>query len=121
MSIENVKADLRELMKLTRKQGLPSANAIAIPVTIAYPGADVWGEYVAPADGYVSIHGGQRSGLDIRYGRISTCCWTQDSSPLITSAWAPVRAGDRVAYHLIKHDRSDTDVEGFFIPCVGAV
>ena len=45
MSIETVKKDLRETMKLTRKEVLPSTGKIEFTPVIATDGDDKWGRH----------------------------------------------------------------------------
>lgn len=121
MSIENVKADLRELMKLTRKQVLPSTRKIEFTPVVATDGDDKWGSYVAPSDGYLCLFGGEGSSLDMLSPKgIQSTIWRTDISRQITGAWLIVEAGEVIAYHLYRMSGSPQNQRGVFIPLKGS-
>lgn len=121
MSIENVKADLRELMKLTRKQVLPSTRKIEFTPVVATDGDDKWGSYVAPSDGYLCLFGGELSSLDMLSPKgIQSTIWRTDVSRQVTGAWLIVEAGEVVSYHMYKDLSGRHDHKGVFIPLKGS-
>ncbi len=121
MSIETVKKDLREMMKLTRKQVLPSAGKIEFTPVIATEGDDRWGSYVAPSDGYLCIFGGEFSSIDIASPKgLQSTVWRIDNKQQIAGAWLIVEAGESVRYHLSKDLSGRHDHNGVFIPLKGS-
>lgn len=121
MSIETVKKDLREMMKLTRKQVLPSTGKIEFTPVIATAGDDKWGSYVAPSDGYLCIFGGEFSSIDmVSPKRLQSTVWRIGDSRQIAGAWLIVEAGEVVSYHLYKDLSGRHDHNGVFIPFKGS-
>lgn len=121
MSIETVKKDLREMMKLTRKQVLPSTGKIEFTPVIATDGDDKWGSYVAPSDGYLCIFGGEFSSIDMRSTKgLQSTVWRIDGKQQIAGAWLIVEAGESVSYHLSKDLSGRHDHNGVFIPFKGS-
>ena len=117
MSIETVKKDLREMMKLTRKQVLPSTGKIEFTPVIATAGDDKWGSYVAPSDGYLCIFGGEFSSLEIASTKgLQSAAWLIGSEQQIAGGWLIVEAGEVVSYHLHKNLSGRHDHIGKFIP-----
>lgn len=121
MSIENAKADLRELMKLTRKQVLPSTRKIEFTPVVATDDDDKWGSYVAPSDGYLCLFGGEFSSIDICSTKgLQFTVWRTDSLQQIAGGWLIVEAGEFVSYHLSKDLSGRHDHKGVFIPLKGS-
>lgn len=121
MSIENVKADLREMMKLTRKQALPSTGKIEFTPVVATASDDKWGNYVAPSDGYLCIFGGEHSSIDIGSTKgLQSTVWRTDGLQQIAGGWLIVEAGELVSYHLSKDLSGRHDHKGVFIPFKGS-
>lgn len=121
MSIENVKKDLREMMKLTRKQVLPSTRKIEFTPVIATDGDDKWGSYVAPSDGYLCIFGGEFSSIDIASPKgLQSTAWLIGSKQQTAGGWLIVEAGEVVSYHLYKDLSGRHDHIGRFIPFKGS-
>lgn len=120
MSIQNVKADLQALVKLTRKQVLPSTGKIEFTPTIATDSGDKWGSYVAPSDGYLCLFGGEFSSLDMVSPKgLQTAVWRTDGSQQIAGGWLIVEAGETVRYHMHKNLSGRHDHTGIFIPLKG--
>lgn len=121
MSIENVKKDLREMMKLTRKQVLPDAGKIEFAPVIATADDDKWGNYVAPSDGYLCIFGGEFSSPDIASPKgLQSTIWSTAGSQQIAGGWLIVEAGEVVIYHMYKDLSGRHDHKGVFIPFKGS-
>lgn len=121
MSIENVKADLRALMKLSRKQMLPGIGKIEFEPVLSTAGDDKWGSYVAPSDGYLCLFGGEFSSLDLVTPKGLQCTvWSTNGSQQIAGGWLVVEAGETVSYHMYKDSSGTRNHKGVFIPFKGS-
>lgn len=119
MSIETVKKDLREMMKLTRKQTALSDAGAETRYSVKNSDTD-WTRVIAPEDGAFSFEVAEYK-VELRNDTsgLRSSVWRDADG--FRAVWILARKGDRIAAKAHAPGGSSTFDALKFIPCVGAV
>lgn len=119
MSIENVKKDLREMMKLTRKQTALSVEGAGARYSVKNSDTD-WTRVIAPEDGAFSFDVAEYK-VELRNDTsgLRSIVWRDVDG--FRAVWVLARKGDNIAAKAHAPGGASTFDALKFIPCVGAV
>lgn len=103
-------------------RGLPSSSKISYAPVVASPSNDVWGNLIAPDNGYFIINivnsGSEFIDLKNITANVNSCVASLGLGT--ASVYIPVAIGQAISYHIINSDGSTNGVEVFFVKNLGS-